>query len=143
VSKITSDLLYDTLNVIQLARETAIYNGKTAQAERLAPVADHLRDLVASSRQSPSQASSADVMSQPELRFLLSKTQNPSSLAPNRSTSAADTHHVIRAMAAGGMNEVDIARHVGMTREEIHLVLAMMRARGARSQPPEYKYTHD
>ena len=130
MSKITSDLLYDTLNVIQLARETAISHGKAAQAERLAPVADNLRDLVASSRQSPSPASSADLMSQPELRFLLSRSSVRSAPTLNRSTPAAETHGVIQAMSAGGMNDLDIARHVGMTREEVHLVLAMNRSSG-------------
>jgi hypothetical protein len=128
VSKITSDLLYDTLNVIQLARETAISHGKAAQAERLAPVADNLRDLVASSRQASSPASSADLMSQPELRFLLSRSSERSAPTLNRSTPASETHGVIQAMSAGGMNDLDIARHVGMTREEIHLVLSMNRS---------------
>lgn len=128
MSKIASDLLYDTLNVIQLARETAISHGKTAQAERLGPVAEDLRNLVTSSRQVPPPASSADLLSQPEMRFLLSRASDHSTPALSRSAPVAETHQVIRAMSAGGMNDLDIARHVGMTREEVHLVLAMNRS---------------
>jgi hypothetical protein len=137
MSKIANDLLYDTLNVIQLARETAISHGKTAQAERLAPVAEDLHSLVASSRQMPPPASSADLLSQPEMRFLLSRNSDRSTTAPGRSTPVAETHQVIQAMSAGGMNDLDIARHVGMTREEVHLVLAMNRSCGlpARMHP--------
>jgi hypothetical protein len=131
VSKITSDLLYDTLNVLQLARETAISHGKTAQAERLAPVAEDLRELVASSRRLPSPASSADLMSQPEMRFLLEKTTGCPPSPLSRAAPVDETHGVIQAMSSGGMNDLDIARHVGMTRDEVHLILAM-----SRSSPP-------
>lgn len=142
MSKIASDLLYDTLNVIQLARETAISHGKTAQAERLAPVAEDLRTLVASSRQVPPPASSADLLSQPEMRFLLSRASDRSTPAIGRSAPVAETHQVIQAMSAGGMNDLDIARHVGMTREEVHLVLAMNRSSGPAARMHPNKEVH-
>jgi len=39
-------------------------------------------------------------------------------------TSAQDRSQVAAAMAAGGMGEVDIARHLGASREEIRLMLS-------------------
>ena len=56
MSRISSNLLADTLNVVQLARETALQNGKKAQAERLNTVAGSLKTMVTSNAETKSAA---------------------------------------------------------------------------------------
>ena len=120
--KITPDLLNDTLNLIQLARETALAKGNKDQAERLAPLADNLRDLVKTSRQQKSLLPQSEMMNQSDFKTILSAVQ---SLPPSasKSTSALERQQVVASMSEAGMSEIDIARHLGITREEVHLVL--------------------
>lgn len=122
MSKITSNtLLTDTLNVIALARATALARGGQAQAERLGTVADGLRDVAqrGTTTNTPAAAPSG-VLAQGDFQSLLAATQ----AAPVNGEVAADRGQVISAMAAGGMGEVEIARQLGMTREEVRLMLA-------------------
>ncbi len=129
MSKITPNtLLTDTLNVIALARATALARGGQAQAERLGTVADGLRDVAQreTSSNAPAAAPSG-VLAQSDFQSLLAATQ----AAPATGAGAADRGQVISAMSAGGMGELEIARQLGMTREEVRLMLAA--ADGARS----------
>jgi hypothetical protein len=112
---ISSSLLTDTLNVIALARETALAEGGEAQAERLTPVVDGLRTLAASTS---APAAPSGLLAQADFQALMARAQ--SAPAP----ALTDKAHLITAMSAGGMGEVDIARQLGMTREEVKLMLA-------------------
>lgn len=120
MSRITPNLLNDTLNVITLARETALARGGQAQAERLAPVVEQLRDIAA---RDAGPAAPAGVLAQDEFQTLLAAAQ--AAPAGAQAASAVDRGQVASAMSAGGMGEVDIARHLGLTREEVRLLLAM------------------
>jgi hypothetical protein len=121
MSRITPDLLTDTLNVITLARETALARGGQAQAERLTPVVEQLRDIAARDVKS---AAPAGVLGQDEFQTLLAAAQ--AAPAPGaQAAPAVERSQVASAMSAGGMGEVDIARHLGLTREEVRLLLAM------------------
>ncbi len=119
MSKVASSLLHDTLNVIALARETALARGGQAQAERLAPVVAGLRD-VAAARQAES-AAATGLLAQADFQALLATAQ----AAPlNAGASAGlEKSQVAAAMSAGGMGEVEIARRLGVTREEVRLML--------------------
>ncbi len=116
------DLLTDTYNLIQLARETAKAKGNLDQAERLSPVVENLQTLVTESREPNKNAPAPGLMAQDDFRLLLAaaQAQPPSRVEPS---SQADRNQVITAMAAGGMNELDIARQMGMTRDEVQLIL--------------------
>jgi hypothetical protein len=138
MTRITPDLLNDTLNLIQLARETALARGKQEQAERLSPVVNNLRNLVGAARQQPAQPpiSNANpdqaqnsaaslvngLMAQSDFQTLLNAVQSkPASVSPN--TSPAERYQVISSMSAAGMPDVDIARHMGLTRDDVRMIL--------------------
>lgn len=156
MTRISSGLLNNTLNVVQLARETALQMGKQTQATQLSTVVDNLRSVVNTSRatQKPtkptgilaqddframmaaSQASSARQVSSasqtPEVNAAASSSdtlQTVSSVSSSNSTSSSQTtsalerNRIIVAMAGGNMSDLDIARQMGMTREEVRMVL--------------------
>lgn len=115
-------LLNDTLSLIQLARETALVQGKREQADRFTPVVADLRTLVASSREPKGSPPVSGLLAQEDFQTLLEATSS----APPRpafSSAVADRNQMVAAMAAGGMSEIDIARQLGMTRDEVRLVL--------------------
>jgi hypothetical protein len=139
---ITASLLNDTLNVISLARETALARGGKEQADRLTPVVDGLRSVATAARQSQPAARSAaaaspqtaatgsrvavqptGTLAQDDFKSLLAAVQK-APLASTPSAPAQDRGQVAAAMAAGGMGEVDIARQLGISREEVRLMLS-------------------
>lgn len=131
--KITPNLLNDTLNVVALAREMALSRGGQAQAERLTPVVDGLREAANAARTQPP---ARTLSSQPtgalagdDFQTLLAATQVAQSTPSTQRLASAPTDRgqVAAAMASGGMNEIDIARHLGATREEVRLMLSVSR----------------
>jgi hypothetical protein len=130
VSKISPTLLNDTLNLVQLARETALAQGKDAQAQRLSPVVKDLRSAVNTSRepQGRTQQTSAPsgMMAQSDFKTLLEAAKKtPSPAKPAQSVNSVERNQMVTAMSAGNMSDVDIARQLGMTREEVHMVLSV------------------
>ncbi len=126
MSRITSDLLSDTLSVIALARETALARGRQAQADRLAPVVEQLRDIAAAREAAPAAPSGA--LKTEEFQTLLAAAQGAplaAGAAPAAGTPAVERGQVAAAMSAGGMGEVDIARQLGVTRDEVRMMLAL------------------
>jgi hypothetical protein len=160
MTRITSGLLSDTLNLVQLARETALQQGKQDQAKRLSPVVDDLRTMVNTTRQPQATTKPSGMMAQDDFMTLLAASQNQSTrmasssqqtttnAAPitsssattpvsgvnsmssstlqassTQASSALERNRVIVAMAGGSMSDIDIARQMGMTREEVRLVL--------------------
>jgi hypothetical protein len=122
MTRIAPDLLNDTLNLIQLARETARARGNQAQVDRLTPVADNLRNLVVTAQQPKAPSEPSGLMAQPDFRLLLEKIQ--SAPAPGaRPAFSTDRNQMVQAMSASGMNDIEIARYTGMTRDEVHLIL--------------------
>ncbi len=134
--KITPNLLNDTLNVVALAREMALTRGGQAQAERLTPVVDGLRDVVNTARalsQPPAPSAPTQptgVLAGDDFQALLAASQAANPAAPTTTSAPTDRGQVAAAMAAGGMGEVDIARHLGATREEVRLMLSVSGPRG-------------
>ena len=126
MTKITSTLLNDTLNVVALARETALARGRQEQAQRLTPVVDGLRSLAAAARDP--QPPVTGPLAGADFRALLAAAQSAPLNGAHQSPSP-DRTQVAVAMAAGGMTEIDIARQLGVAREEVRLMLSLGRPR--------------
>lgn len=129
MTRILSGLLNDTLNLVQLARETALARGKNAQAQRLSPVADELKTL-AKTQKAPQPAAASSTMLQNDFRTLLSAAGNvvpaPTQPAaqPGQTMAANDRNRVVLAMASAKTSGIDIARQMGMTLDEVTMVLS-------------------
>lgn len=129
MDKIGPTLLNDTLKLVQLARETARLQGSQQQAEKLEPVVEKLQNLVNDKTSKISQTSqSAGILGQTDFQILLNASQTQST-EPTTSTTAVSTssiedrNRMVGAMSAGGMNDIDVARQLGMTRDEVRMVL--------------------
>jgi hypothetical protein len=131
MTKISSDLLKDTFNLVQLARETALARGNTAQAEKLGPVAQKMRSIAETSRQQPASGPrptqgpppSGGILGQSDFQALLAVTQSTPRQEPGAAASL-ERNGVVAAMASAGMAELDIARYLGITRDEVRMILA-------------------
>jgi len=125
MTRINPSLLSDTLNLVQLARETALAKGKQAQAERLSPVVDELKTL-ATTRQAAPPSSPSSVMAQNDFRTLLAAAGNPATppVQQAQSMGGSERNRMVIAMSAGNMREMDIARQLGMTLDEVQMVVS-------------------
>ena len=119
-------LLQDTYDLVQLARETALAQGKASQASKLTPVVDDLKDLVKTSNQPKAVASPAEVFGQSDFQTLLNAAKAvPGSQRSMNITNVAERNQMVRAMTASNMLDVDIARQLGMTREEVRMITSL------------------
>lgn len=142
MNNISSVLLSDTLKLIQLARETARVQGQPEQAEKLKPVVDQLKSLAEGTNQAKAAVAaqkatiesippSGGILAQEDFRTLLSavqksKHQTASNLpAGLRPTSSLDRNQMVVSMASGGMSALDIARQMGMTLDEVNMVIRL------------------
>jgi hypothetical protein len=128
MSSITPRLLNDTLNLITLARETALARGQESQAARLTTVVDGLRQVAREAAAPPQPVNgpkpvATGVLATGDFQALLAATQ-AAPLGLLGASSPGERSVVAAAMAAGGMPEVDIARQLGITREEVSLMVA-------------------
>ena len=118
--------LEDTLYLIQMAREAALAKGQEQQANRLAPVAEEMRKVVSNARHTPaSSVTPSGILGQNDFQKILeaSQTKPEISLQPSTTNQVVDRSRMVGAMASSGMTELDIARQLGMTRDEVKLVL--------------------
>ena len=127
--KITPDLLNDTLSLIQIARETALAKGSQDQAERLKPVVEGLRSAVQTSQDQNNVKPVSKVMAQDDFQTLLAATSSRPS-QPAGTMSSLERNQVVTAMQGGGMSDAEIARQVGMTREEVRMILSLNQSAG-------------
>ena len=119
--------LVDTFNMIQLARETALAKGAEDQAKRLTPVVDGLHSLVTQSQQTSAKSNAyPGVMGQEDFQQLLNVAQSkPNSSSVNNSQKVMERNQMIQSMTAANMSELEIARQMGISREEVNLVLSI------------------
>lgn len=119
--------LEDTLNLIQLARETALSKGQQQQAERMSSVADQMRTLVTNTRQSSAskKADTAGVLGQSDFKKLMGASQTKETAQKDSVSSATiiDRNRLVNAMSASGMSDLEIARQFGISRDEVRLVI--------------------
>lgn len=127
MEKISSTLLNDTLKLVQLARETARVQGSQQQAEKLEPVVEKLQNLV--NDKGTKTSSATGIMAQSDFQILLNASQTKStdqvSTGSSSISAVEDRNRMVGAMSAGGMNDIDVARQLGMTRDEVRMVLNM------------------
>src|SRR5512138_3686008 len=98
--------LEDSLYVLQLARETALAKNRQAQANRIMPVVEEMRGLVANSYQPQTMAApSTGVMGQSDFKALLdvakSRTNQPAAI--DATSSVIERNRLIGAMAEANM----------------------------------------
>jgi hypothetical protein len=119
-------LLHDTLNLVQLARESALVQGKAKQANKLTPVVDDLKNIVQTSDQVKPPTTYSGVLAQSDFKKLLDAaktvTSNP---RISTTTNIAERNQMVRAMSGSNMLDVDIARQLGMTREEVRMITSL------------------
>jgi hypothetical protein len=139
-------LLNDTYHLVQLARESALAQGKQTQASKLSPVVDDLKNLVSGSGQTaqstptsmtaPTQkvessantvpAKPSGMMAQSDFQTLLNAAKSVQSGGRvSASNNITERNQMVRSMASSNMMDVDIARRMGMTREEVRLILSV------------------
>lgn len=126
MSSIPKVSLEDSLYVLQLAREAALAQNRQAQAKRMAPVVEEMRNLAGPSAQ-VSTPPSTGVMGQSDFKALLNVTQSRVNqpAAGDSTASVMERNRLIGAMSEANMSDVDIARQFSITREEVQLVLEL------------------
>ena len=134
VSRVSLD---DTLHLIQLMRETALAKGRQAQADRLDPVVNEMRDLTKTAGAAavqPTAPSAAGILGQSDFKKLLEVSQSrvgavgtgyPAAqpAASGSLSSTLERNRLVASMAAAKMSDVEIARQFGMSRDEVRLIL--------------------
>jgi hypothetical protein len=118
--------LVDTINVIQLARETALAKGDAAQANRFTPVVSGLQQLASQSLTSGTSTMerSSTILGGDDFSKILETTNSePASSFSLPSQNVADRNQMIQAMAASDMTHLEIARQMGMSTEEVGLIV--------------------
>lgn len=129
MDKISPVLLRDTLNLIQLARETARLQGIDNQAEKLEPVVDKLKGLVENKPAEPTtlQSSSPGILGQSDFELLLSASRSESKT--NTTQEVNDRNRMVQAMVAGGMGEIEVARQLGISRGEVKTIISLQQGK--------------
>jgi hypothetical protein len=128
MSKISSEMLHQTLNVISMARENALHQGKDQEANTIAPVEDRLRSIVTESTSEDNKPGLTSELKGSEFQYLLNKTNEK--ITPTPRGFDQDKNRVIQSMSMGGMTLVEIARQMGMTTEEVAIVAQLGRRSG-------------
>lgn len=123
---ISNDLIRDTLNLVTLAREAALAQGEQDQAIRLVPVIEGLHDLVTSAPTSQSDLHGFKSIVDDESVPSFSETFSELGRISATQTPLGNSQAVVD-MVASGMSEIDIARQLGMAREQVRLITNLRR----------------
>lgn len=117
--------LEDTFHLVQLAREAALACGRQEQADALVPVIDQMRALIASERSASRPPSPAIDLAEydrttPVFEQLLELNSQVAGIEP--SILSGDRNQLVLVLASAGVSNLDIARRLGLTREEVNLI---------------------
>jgi hypothetical protein len=125
MSSIPQVSLEDTYTLMQLVRETALAKGRTEQADQLTPVVNEMRSVVSSARTTSSVPASTGVLGQADFKQLLELSQEKvnAAEASQNSVSITERNRLVKAMSSAEMSSLDIARQMGMSREEVDMVV--------------------
>lgn len=119
-------LMNDTLHLMQLAQETARRSGNMQQADKLDPVVNQFKELINREMESASMdAASGDTST--SFHKILS-TSNGVQNQRNAQLSLNDRNRMITSLSEGGMSDVQIARELNITRDEVRLVINLANA---------------
>ncbi len=125
MSSIPQVSLEDTYTLMQLVRETALAKGRTEQADQLTPVVNEMRSVVSSARTTSSVPASTGVLGQADFKQLLEISQDKvnAAEASQNSVSITERNRLVKAMASAEMSSLDVARQMGVSREEVDMVV--------------------
>jgi transcription initiation factor IIE alpha subunit len=119
---INTNLLSDTLNVVQIAQETALRRGNEAQANKMQPVVEKLRSILTKERSAaPIEPSSELKESSFKTLMSLKEQQLDGTITSN--IPVEEKHKIVNALASGGMSETDIAKQLGVARDEVRMIV--------------------
>ncbi len=128
MANISSQMLHNTLQVLSLARQTAIDQGKAQEADQIAPVENRLRHLVDQSAEVDRPEAAAPLLKNSDFQHLLEVKRQA---GPSHPTGGEqDRNQIIQSMASAGMSEMEIARQMGMTSEEVEMIVKLSRRFG-------------
>jgi DNA-binding CsgD family transcriptional regulator len=128
MANISSEMLHNTLHVLSLARQTAINQGKEQEADQIAPVENRLRHLVDQSAEVDQPEAAAPLLRNSDFQHLLEVKRKS---GPSHPTGGEqDRNQIIQSMASAGMSEMEIARQMGMTSEEVEMIVKLSRRFG-------------
>lgn len=119
-------LMNDTLHLMQLAQETARRSGNTQQAEKLDPVVNQFKELINREIEAVSVETNSSESSQNFQKIL--SGSNGIQNQRNAQLSLNDRNRMIASLSEGGMSDIQIARELNITRDEVRLVINLASA---------------
>lgn len=125
MSKISLEMLNQTVSLLTLAMENAHQQGKDMQADQIASIEGRLRNIASDATVENTLPAHGSVTRDPGFQHLIKISQEKS-----RAEGLAyqeDKNMVIQSMSHGGMSDVEIARQMGMTTEEVALITRLGR----------------
>ncbi len=117
-------MLNDTINFISLAREVALDHGEKEKAERLTKVISHLQQIIASTSEVKQNSSNQSPIDPKNFSDTLTQIQQITHI-PQGINSINERTRAILTMSAGGMTEIEIAKQLGISQEEVSLTLRL------------------
>lgn len=126
MTDISNVTLENTFYLVQLMHETALSKGLKTQVSCLDPIKEKMQNIMVNNVSSQSEpSSSSGIVTQGDFRRLLeiSRAKDPAGKDTDSSDKIIERNELIKAMAAGKMPDVEIARLMEITREEVRLVL--------------------
>lgn len=126
MSKVSSEMLSQTLRMISLARQSALSQGKEQEAEKIAPVENKLRNIVTRTDEEKLPAPGSATLKGADFQHMLEVKQNQNAVK-SQSAYDQDRNQIVQSMASGGMSEMEIARQMGMTQEEVEMIVKLGR----------------
>jgi transcription initiation factor IIE alpha subunit len=119
---INTNLLSDTLNVVQIAQETSLRRGNEVQANKMQPVVDKLRSILTKERSAAPIEPSSELKESSFKTLMALKEQNLDGLISSKMP-VEEKHQIVTALASGGMSETDIAKQLGVARDEVRMIV--------------------
>ncbi|MBI9047898.1 MAG: hypothetical protein JEZ00_00645 [Anaerolineaceae bacterium] len=119
---INTNLLSDTLNVVQIAQETALRRGNDLQADRMQPVVEKLRSILTKERSAAPIEPSSE-MKESSFKTLMSLKEQQVDGNVSSTIPMEEKQRIVTALSAGGMGETDIAKQLGVARDEVRMIV--------------------
>lgn len=119
---VNTNLLSDTLNVVQIAQETALRRGKDTQANRMQPVVDKLRSILTKER-SAAPVEPSGVLKESSFQTLMALKEKQVDGQISTNMPVEEKQNIVTALSSGGMSETDIAKQLGIARDEVRMIV--------------------
>lgn len=119
---VNTNLLSDTLHVVQIAQETALRRGNNTTANRMQPVVEKLRSILTKER-SAAPMEPSGVLKESSFKTLMALKEKQLDGQVSSSLPVEEKQRIVTALASGGMGEMDIAKQLGIAREEVRMIV--------------------